>query len=130
MNLLNFENSKKQGDAGLGVAISYFVLKGYTVFIPLTDSQDSDLVVDMDGVLKRIQVKTTKFKRNGMYILNLRVFGGNRSGKGKVKLFNQTNNDYVFAFTNEGDRYLIPTEDLKGIVNSILLGNKYSKYKV
>ena len=41
-----FSNSKKQGDWGLGRAIAYFTLKEYTVSVPLTESQDYDLIVD------------------------------------------------------------------------------------
>ncbi len=51
----NAKNSKKQGDIGLGAAIAYFTFKGFTVSIPLTDSQDYDLVVDDGHKLSRIQ---------------------------------------------------------------------------
>ena len=53
-----FKNSKKQGDAGLGQAIAYFTSQGYDVSLPLTDSADWDLIVEMESGLKRVQVKT------------------------------------------------------------------------
>ena len=43
-----FKNSKKQGDAGLGQAIAYFTMLGYDIALPLTDSADWDLIVEMD----------------------------------------------------------------------------------
>lgn len=46
--MLRQHNPKKQGDAGLGVAIGWFTTHGYTMSVPLTDSQDYDLIVD-DG---------------------------------------------------------------------------------
>ena len=46
-----YKNSKKQGDAGLGIAIEYFTTKGYCVCIPLTDSQEYDLVVEIQNKL-------------------------------------------------------------------------------
>ena len=52
-----FKNSKKQGDAGLGQAIAYFTMLGYDIALPLTDSADWDLIVEMDDLLKRVQVK-------------------------------------------------------------------------
>lgn len=57
--MCGFKNTKKQGDYGLGSAISYFTSQGYNISIPLTDSQDYDLVVeDTAGFLKKVQVKT------------------------------------------------------------------------
>lgn len=47
--MLEQVNSKKQGDVGLGTDISFFTQRGWTVSIPLTDSQDYDLVVDEGG---------------------------------------------------------------------------------
>ena len=43
MSLRGQKNSKKQGDIGLGIAIGWFATQGYTVCVPLTDSQDYDL---------------------------------------------------------------------------------------
>jgi HJR/Mrr/RecB family endonuclease len=57
-------NTKKQGDVGLGQAIAWFTRNSYTVSLPLTDSQDYDLIVDKDNVLYRVQVKTTSNKNN------------------------------------------------------------------
>src|SRR5437016_3663009 len=49
------DNSRVQGDAGLGVAIAYFSRIGVRVGIPLTDSQPYDLMIDNDGQLSRVQ---------------------------------------------------------------------------
>jgi len=38
-------NTKKQGDAGVGMAIGWCVSVGWTVCVPLTDSQEYDLVI-------------------------------------------------------------------------------------
>lgn len=125
--MLNQSNSKKQGDVGLGNAISYFTSKGLTVCVPLTDSQDYDLVVDIDG-LQRIQVKTTTQKsRYGIYKVDLRVKGGNKS-RNYNKSFDFTQVDFVFILTAEGIRYLIPSH-VCGI-NSISLGQDKEQYKL
>lgn len=39
-------NPRKQGNAGLGIAIAYFSRIGVDVAIPLTDTQRYDLVID------------------------------------------------------------------------------------
>ena len=71
--MLNQSNSKKQGDVGLGMSIGWFASQGYTVSLPLTDSQDYDLVVEIEGVLRKVQVKTSKYKRDGYFNFNLSV---------------------------------------------------------
>ena len=42
--MLKWINSKRQGNIGIGAAIAWFTVHGYTVSIPLTDSQDYDLI--------------------------------------------------------------------------------------
>ena len=58
---MNFETNKEKGNSGLGMAIAYFSTKGYTVSIPLNDTQDYDLVLEKDGHLKMVQVKLFLF---------------------------------------------------------------------
>lgn len=127
--LSGHKNSKKQGDVGMGVAIWWFATKGNTVCIPLTDSQDYDLVVEIEGLLAKVQVKTTRHKdRWDHYQANLRVFGGNKSGS-SIKSFDKTTVDFLFITTNDGVMYLIPTCDIEA-KNSLSLGPKWDRYIV
>lgn len=121
-------NSKKQGDFGLGKTIGWFCEQGYTVSIPLTDSQDYDLVVEIEGNLNRVQVKTTSYIRKGVYCVGLSVKGGNRSYN-TIKNFDNTKIDFVFIITSKNDMYLIPSKVLN-VTSSINLGKKYDMYKV
>ena len=41
-----FNNNKEKGNAGLGAAIAYFSSNGYSVSIPLNDTQDYDLAIE------------------------------------------------------------------------------------
>lgn len=96
--------------------------------LPLTDSQDYDLIVDMDNVISRVQVKTTTYKSvYGVYLVNLNVKGGNRSGIGKIKKFDPTKVEYVFVATGEKDLYLIPSGNLGQTIN---LGKNLEDYKL
>lgn len=122
-------NSKKRGDIGVGYAIAWASSKGFTVSIPLSDSQDYDLVIDDGSKLIRVQVKTVSCKRNGYYVVNLRVMGGNRSGSGKNKTINPEKVDLIFILTMDGDMYAIPTHDEMPRSN-MLLGKKYESYKI
>lgn len=126
-----YRNTKKQGDAGLGLAIAWFSCNSETVCIPLTDSQDYDLVVDFgDGELKKVQVKTTSFlSPYGVYIVGISVQGGNRSGKSTCKEFDNTKVDFIFVVTGDGGHYLIPSVYITA-KRCICLGAKFSKYRV
>lgn len=50
-----FKSNKEKGNAGLGIAIAYYSANGYTVSIPLNDTQDYDLMVDKNNVLKKFK---------------------------------------------------------------------------
>ena len=122
---MKFTN-KHIGNASLGTAIGYFSNEGYIVSIPLTDTQDYDLLVDIDGTIKKIQVKGTSFKtKYGIYQVSLKSSGGT---KGKIyKTIKNTDVDFVFIACENGEMYLIPKNKLNN--NSTLnLGKFYNKY--
>lgn len=81
-------NNKLQGNIGEAKAIHYYTELGYMVSKPLFENCAYDLIIDKDGMLLRVQVKTsTQKKANGRYDVNLRTMGGNRSGTGKSKKY-------------------------------------------
>ncbi len=122
------KNSKEQGNIGLSYSINYFVKKRYTVSIPLNDSQDYDLIVDISPKgLCKIQIKTTGFKtESGNFKVDFRSSGGS---KGEVyKRVVDTDIDYVFVLTSNEDMYLLPLSIIG--TNSATLGDKYLDYKL
>lgn len=125
---VKFKNSKKQGDAGLGSAIAHFTLQGLMVALPLTDSQEYDLVIEENSILKKVQVKTSDYKNKyGIYVVDLTTKGGNKSGQ-TVKKFDKSKVDYLFILTEEG-RYLIPSVEVTSKTN-LNLGKKYQLYLI
>ena len=58
----NAINSKKQGDIGMCYAMAYYSKLGWTISVPITDSQDYDLIVDTGTNLLKVQVKTTSYE--------------------------------------------------------------------
>lgn len=125
---MNFITNKEKGNSGLGMAIAYFSTNNYTVSIPLNDTQDYDLVIEKNNILKTVQVKATGCKRkNGVYQVALKSCGGT---KGKTyKTIIDTNIDYVFILTENKEIYLIPKEEIKNRT-TLNLCNKYEKYRV
>ena len=125
-------NTKEQGNIGLGSAIQYFTQHLYTVSLPLNDSQDYDLIIEDDKKeLKKVQVKTsTQLKSNNTYKINLRVMGGNSKENYIHKNETEINYDILFILCDNGDRYIIPKEKIEALKNSITVGKMYSEYKV
>lgn len=126
---MTFKNSKAKGNVGLGVAIGWFCRNGYIVCVPLTDSQDYDLVVDIKGVLQKVQVRTTFSKaRTGVYQVGLRVLGGNSKRNFVHKRGDELVYDFLFVYAN-GTMYFIPRSEIKN-TSSITLCEKYKKFVV
>lgn len=128
-----FKNSKKQGDAGLGQAIAYFTSKGHDVALPLTDSADWDLIVEIEGELKRVQVKTSRqLKENGTMIFNCDVKGGNRSFSKPAKTIQHQSWDLLFLHhIISGKQAVIPKEALLGTKSQVNLGgSKYDEFLI
>lgn len=125
---MNFSTNKEKGNSGLGIAIAYFSVNGYTVSIPLNDTQDYDLIVEKDGRFESVQVKATGCKRkSGNYQVALRSYGGTRGNTYKTLI--DTDVDYVFILNKDKEIYLIPKKKIKNR-NTLNLCKKVGKYKV
>jgi hypothetical protein len=108
---LNQRNTKKQGDVGLGSAIAFFTSIGAMVAVPLTDSQDYDLVVDIGDKLTKVQVRTCRFKnRCGNFTFAL-VCKGGKDGR-QIKQFDCADFDVFYVLTGDGTRYVISKSEI------------------
>lgn len=122
-----FETNKDKGRAGLAAAIGYFGMNGYTVSIPLNDTQDYDLIVDNGKELLKISCKATSTRNpSGISIVGLRNCGG--SAGAVYGRENEKDIDYVFVLNEEQEMWLLPKEVLTS--NSMSLGEKYLQYKI
>ena len=122
-----FNTNKDKGRAGISAAIGYFGMNGYTVSIPLNDTQDYDLIVDDGTKLMKISCKATGSRSSsGASIVGLRNSGGTSgSVYGRE---NEKDNDYVFVLNELGEMWLLPKNILT--TNSMNLGEKYSQYRI
>lgn len=112
------------------MAIAYFGSNGYTVSIPLNDTQDYDLVVDFDGELKKIQVKASGYKQNNdSFQIQLRTVSG--TTRQPYKTVKDTDIDYLFCLCGDGTMYLIPRNEIinKTALNLTKNKSKFSKKK-
>ena len=125
---MNFKTNKEKGNTSLGIAIAYYVSNGYIVSIPLNDTQDYDLIVDKDNIIKRVQIKSTScIGKSGNYQVALKSCGGT-NGK-TYKTLIETNIDEVFILLENMEIYIIPIEKIKN-KSTLTICNKYKKYKI
>jgi hypothetical protein len=110
-----FESNKDRGRMGLAMGIAYYSSQGYTISLPLNDTQWYDFIIEKDGIFQTVQCKATGSKKNN---IDFRSTGGT---KGAVyhNLIND-NLDYLFCLNQDGIMYSIPFQDL------IEHGNKQS----
>lgn len=124
------------GRMGLTMGINYFTILGYTISLPLNDTQWYDFVAEKDGIFYTVQCKATK-TQNG--IISFRSTGGT---KGSVydNILNH-NLDFLFCIDAQLNMWCIPMKDIRafGNCNSISLrltptsngqGFQTYKYKV
>ena len=125
----NAINWKKQGDVGMCYAMAYYSKLGWTISIPITDSQDYDLIVDNGVTLLKVQVKTTnQISEYGIPVVSLKTNGGNKSGY-TSKNFDENKCDLVFCMTKNAEFYSIPRKEITS-KSTISLGEKFLPWKV
>ena len=124
---MEFVDNKSQGNFGLGIAIAYFTTNGYTVSIPLNDTQDYDLIVEKDNILETVQVKTTSCKtKYGHYQVALKSCGGTKGTTYKTVI--DTKIDLLFIVSTDLSIYIIPREKIKN-KTTLNLCESYEKYR-
>lgn len=113
-----FETNKDKGRAGLSLAIAYFGANGYSVNLPLNDTQWYDLIIEKNGKFETVQCKATGSKDG---IISLRSFGGTKG----ICYDNVLNHeiDWLFCLNQDGLMWNIPVEEIKksGTENGIRL---------
>lgn len=130
MNPWTSNYKSHQGNVGLGRAIAYYTANCIPIMIPLNDTQKYDLVVDKDGQLQRVSVKTTQSmnKSNTCYVVQFKNSGG-ASGKSIIRNFDNTTCDIVFIVTIEGTMYEIPS-NLINVSSALTLTEDWNSYIV
>lgn len=109
---------KQTGRVGLSMAINYFTIKGYTVSLPMNDTQWYDLIIEKDGIFETVQCKATETKDD---IIDFRSTGGTKG----IEYDNIHNYQdvltYIFCVNKDLNMWLIPVKDLKDVKRSVRL---------
>ena len=101
-------NRKQIGRIGLSMAINYFTCQGYTVSLPMNDTQWYDLVIEKDGKFETVQCKATQTQTDD---INFRSTGGTNGGV-YDNLLNHSELDYLFCVNKDLNMWLIPIKDI------------------
>lgn len=120
-----FDTNRNKGRAGMSLGIAYFGANGYTVNIPLNDTQWYDLVVEKDGKFYTVQCKATGSKANNV---PLKSAGGTNGEVYDTVIDHPL--DYLFCVDRNQNMYLVPVSELRkyGNHNSLALRTENSKY--
>lgn len=99
------------------MAINYFTCQGYTISLPINDTQWYDLVVEKDGKFYTVQCKATQTENGD---IDFRSTGGTNGGV-YDNLLNHSELDYLFCVNKDLDMWLIPIKDIQQNRKSIRL---------
>ena len=101
-------NRKQIGRIGLSMAINYFTINGYTVSLPINDTQWYDLIVEKDGLFESVQCKATQTKEDYISLCS----AGGTKGLRYDSVLNHTELKWLFCVSRELGMWLIPVKDI------------------
>lgn len=107
---------KQTGRIGLSMAINYFTIQGYTISLPMNDTQWYDLIIEKDGIFETVQCKATETEES---TIDFRSTGGTKGSE-----YDNIHNhkiDYLFCVNKDLNMWLIPVKDLSEVKKSIRL---------
>ena len=101
-------NRKQIGRVGLSMAINYFTIQGYTVSLPVNDTQWYDLIIEKNGVFQTVQCKATNTDSK---TIDFRSTGGT-NGSTYDNILNHSELDWLFCVDGELNMWLIPVKEI------------------
>jgi PD-(D/E)XK nuclease superfamily protein len=98
--------------AACSMAMAWFTRRGYAVCIP-TEPRPYDLVVEAEGTLYRVQVKTATYRdgRSGQFCVAV----SRRPRRDNMQIaYDPADVDFFFIVDGDGVQYLVPLVELGG----------------
>ncbi len=105
---MDTNNRKLTGRIGLSMAINYFTIKGYTVSLPINDTQWYDLIIEKDGKFLIVQCKATATDEG---TIDFRCTGGTDGGIYDNALSHPIS--LLYCVDKNLNSWVIPAKDLK-----------------
>ena len=119
------KTNKDKGRTGLSLAIGYFGSNGYTISLPLNDTQWYDLIIEENGVFQTVQCKFTDSKDREICIQSK----GGTSGDVYDSMLDHPL-DLIFCADGDGNMFVIPMDELRksGNIKSFSLRTTKNPY--
>ena len=105
---MQLETNKQKGRIGLSMAINYFTIQGYSISLPLNDTQWYDMVIEKEGKFQTVQCKCTGTANNA---ISLHSCGGTK-GTTYDNILNHSELDILFCVDKDFNMFVIPFKDL------------------
>ena len=103
-------STRELGDYAEVITAAIFTKQGYIVSKPLTENSTYDLIVDMKGDLKKVQVKARTTRDNK---ISVELFTSMRNYK---KYYKEGDFDYLIVYSEDLDKLaIIAWEELKDL---------------
>ena len=108
-------NTQAKGNITTGAVLADLLKSGKKVLIPFGDTEDYDIVIEEDGLFKKVQCKTGRYI-HGAVVFNLyTVLRDKDTGKWKHRKYNDKV-DYYGVYSDKTKKsYLVPVKDVLGI---------------
>jgi len=117
-------NTTQQGNIGLSRAIYEFSRLGYAILVPLTDSNEYDLVIEKDGVFARVQCKTSSTTYKNQFVINLLKIDKKQNVHKRA-----TKYDWLFVLTSDDECFFIPHRRVN-LPQRSSTNSKFSQYRL
>jgi hypothetical protein len=103
-------DTKSKGDVSEVTVLAVLVKLGYHVSIPYGENHRYDLVIEKDGLFRRVQVKTGRL-RNGTVIFNSYSSHAHRGGKQRGYIGEA---EFFGIYCSDTERvFMVPVRDVK-----------------
>ena len=121
---MDTKDRKQIGRVGLSMAVNYFTINGYTVSLPINDTQWYDLIIEKDDYFQTVQCKATATEDS---TIDFRCTGGTSGGVYDNALEHPI--DILFCVNKDYKCWVIPTQDMldAGVKKSIRLREEPNK---
>lgn len=116
--------TKRLGNIGEALTQAEFVMRGIPLYLPFGENEKSDMIIDLNGELKRVQCKTSEHFVDNK--IEWKICSRTTSGCHK---YTKKEVDYFALYNLESKIHiLIPIEDIKGRT-SLKVSVPYKKSK-
>ena len=102
--------TKRLGNIGEAITQMEFVTRGIPLYLPFGENEKTDMIIDLNGDLKRVQCKTSEEFKNNKIVWKI----SSRTSSGCHK-YTKKDVDFFALYNLESKIHiLVPIEDLKG----------------